>query len=107
MLVGYLIVLQSNQNSPRYANPQTELTRDRDDFIYGTIKEIKGFLGEDLGLSREETKNSSELRNHSSEVSLHSSELLFPGSVGNFRLFRGASRFPREKLQSAEMPASL
>ena len=33
----------------------------------------------------------------SSEVSFHSSELLYPSSVGNVRLLRGAFRFPRDK----------
>ena len=61
----------------------------QDEYIYGTIKEIKGFLGEDLGLSSEERKNSS--------------ELLFPGSVGNSRLLPGDPRFPRERLGSTEM----
>ena len=75
----------------------------RDDFIYGTIKEIEQFLGGNLRISREETKNSSELSFHSSEVSFHSSELLFLGSVENFRLLRGDFRFPRERLPSAEM----
>ena len=64
-------------------------------------------LGGDFGNSSEERENSSELQNLSSEVSFHSSELLFPGSVGNFRLFGSGSQFPREKSQSAEMPASL
>ena len=82
-------------------------TDDRYDFIDGTIKEIDELLGGDFGNSSEERGNSSELRNLSSEVSFHSSELLFPGSVGNFRLLGGGSRFPREKSQSAEMPASL
>jgi len=68
-------------------------TDDRYDFIDGTVKEIDGLLGEDFGNSSEEWKNSSELRNLSSEVSFHSSG--------------GGSRFPREKSQSAEMPASL
>ena len=75
----------------------------QDEYIYDTIKEIKGFLGEDLGLSSEERKNSSELRFLSSEVSFHSSKLLFPGSVGNSRLLPGDSRFPRERLGSTEM----
>ena len=74
----------------------------QDEFIY-TIKEIEGFLGGDLGLSSEERKNSSELRFLSSEVPFHSSELLFPGSVGSIRLLPGDSRFPRERLELAEM----
>ena len=82
-------------------------TDDRYDFIDGTVKEIDGLIGGDFGNSSEERENSSELRNLSSEVSFHSSELLFPGSVGNFRLLGGGSQFPREKSQSAEMPASL
>ena len=60
----------------------------RDDFIYGTIKEIEQFLGGNLRISREETKNSSEL-------SFHSSEVLFHGSVENFHLLAGDFRFPR------------
>ena len=67
------------------------------------LEEIEQFLGGDHQISTEESKNSSELRNLSSEVSFHSSELLFPGSVENFRFLAGDFRFPREKLQSAEM----
>ena len=67
----------------------------QDEYIYGTIKEIKGFLGGDFRISSEERRNSSELRNLSSEVSFHSSELLFPGSVENFRFLPGDSLFPR------------
>ena len=74
-----------------------------DGFTYATIKEIEQFLGGDRQISTEESKNSSELRNLSSEVSFHSSELLFPGSVENFRFLAGDFRFPRKKLQSAEM----
>ena len=62
----------------------------RADLTDGTIEEIDQFLGGDLGLSSEERRNSS-------EVSFHSSELLYPGSVGNVRLLRGAFRFPRDK----------
>ena len=75
-------------------------TDDRYDFIDSTVKEIDGLLGEDFG-------NSSEERENSSELSFHSSEVLFHSSVENFRLLGGGSRFPREKSQSAEMPASL
>ena len=82
-------------------------TDDRYDFIDSTVKEIDGLLGEDFGNSSEERENSSELSFHSSEVSFHSSEVLFHSSVENFRLLGGGSRFPREKSQSAEMPASL
>ena len=66
-----------------------------------TIKEIGQFLRGDLGMASEERKNSSELRNLSSEVSFHSSELLFPGSVGNFRLLAEVYQFPWEGLMSA------
>ena len=69
----------------------------RADLTDGTIEEIDQFLGGDLGLSSEERRNSSEVSFHSSEVSFHSSELLYPGSVGNVRLLRGAFRFPRDK----------
>ena len=67
------------------------------------IKEIEEFLGRNFQTSTEERKNSSELRFLSSEVPFHSSELLFPGSVGSIRLLPGDSRFPRERLELAEM----
>ena len=75
----------------------------RDDFIYGTIKEIEQFLGGNLQISREETKNLSELSFHSSEVSFHSSEVLFHGSVENFHFLAGDFGFPREDLKSTEI----